>query len=826
MVRVVSCRFMRISCSEDDHPLFRRYYARSNRERGVKLLRCFPHCCPEHVQRCYCGTSIHVMVTFNSEPPPAGLLVCARFEPSRVVPLWPSSLAEAPAQDDTNERKLRPGEIVSLSESLLPSGNRKAKQTTWIRADREGDTKQNSKNATLYVLNNHRYPKWLYTYDSSVTRTQREMTHHLVVYVCQVTGTQSQYGEVDAIVLARHESPGFSLVSYRRSGNNASDAGCDLPAIEVAASGSDFAAVDVDTRHVVSPASNDMEIDSHYPELMRQHPDIYETKRARTHNTPQMQFQTYHILSKQQQEERRQNALRGDFLESYRHRDGAAVISQDHQYLWQLGPSARICGFRDKGQHLLILWRFVQSLSLGDLGFDAYDMDKSVRPFWLRAAAALHEPKPNSSQEFEDVVRLFLEEAFKDEAGVSGSGSAPKAPLSRVIRVAAHLFLRGLTSCTIQRLLLSACMMQSNATSKPQLQERFVLLLSDLYDALGDVLGEVTAEMVHRLRGNQALSLPALVDDVLSLVYSLPRFSALRVEVSTLLLSQEPVGSLSEALNCAFQTFVALAREAMIVPINMQHTKKYAQQQPLAARPGHNDPEWNQRWLLEPGSLQIAHVASGTAREALSLADFAQLVYEFGCIDINLADDRSSLSLQSAYSLSGGATTTPMTLVLDGRLRVFRALPSGISSMVSAAGGWSLGDYMATFSEDTHALNVDFFMFADVKTSAYSRGGRRTERHVSGSNSHDEMQMRRVNLSIKLEEDVSIGDSGDIFAFVCGTLYSSSYTPASMSVTERMQGLKLSETSTVDRATVWREAKWSSLWKLQTGYIVPRVGFV
>ncbi|KAE9001976.1 hypothetical protein PF011_g13510 [Phytophthora fragariae] len=548
MVRVVSCRFMRISCSEDDHPLFRRYYARSNRERGVKLLRCFPHCCPEHVQRCYCGTSIHVMVTFNSEPPPAGLLVCARFEPSRVVPLWPSSLAEAPAQDDTNERKLRPGEIVSLSESLLPSGNRKAKQTTWIRADREGDTKQSSKNATPYVLNNHRYPKWLYTYDSSVTRTQREMTHHLVVYVCQ-------------------------------------------------------------------------------------------------------------------------------------------------------------------------------SLSLGDLGFDAYDMDKSVRPFWLRAAAALHEPKPNSSQEFEDVVRLFLEEAFKDEAGVSGSGSAPKAPLSRVIRVAAHLFLRGLTSCTIQRLLLSACMMQSNATSKPQLQERFVLLLSDLYDELGDVLGEVTAEMVHRLRGNQALSLPALVDDVLSLVYSLPRFSALRVEVSTLLLSQEPVGSLSEALNCAFQTFVALAREAMIVPINMQHTKKYAQQQPLAARPGHNDPEWNQRWLLEPGSLQIAHVASGTAREALSLADFAQLVYEFGCIDINLADDRSSLSLQSAYSLSGGATTTPMTLVLDGRLRVFRALPSGISSMVSAAGGWSLGDYMATFSEDTHALNVDFFMFADVKTNTESLSG-------------------------------------------------------------------------------------------------------
>jgi hypothetical protein len=28
MVRVVSSRFLRLSCSDDDHPLFRRYYAR------------------------------------------------------------------------------------------------------------------------------------------------------------------------------------------------------------------------------------------------------------------------------------------------------------------------------------------------------------------------------------------------------------------------------------------------------------------------------------------------------------------------------------------------------------------------------------------------------------------------------------------------------------------------------------------------------------------------------------------------------------------------------------------------------------------------------
>ncbi|KAG2769979.1 hypothetical protein Pcac1_g18851 [Phytophthora cactorum] len=181
MARVVSCRYMRISCSEDDHPLFRRYYARSNRERGVKIT--------------------------------------------------------------TRRSRLTAG----------ATDTRKATQSVWIRADREGESKQTYKNGVLFVLNNHRFPKWLYSYDSSVTRTKREMTHHLVVYICQLTGTRSQPRDIDVAVLARHESPGFSLISYRRSGNNGSGAGCDLPAIDVASS-TKFTAVDFDSPGVFSLA--------------------------------------------------------------------------------------------------------------------------------------------------------------------------------------------------------------------------------------------------------------------------------------------------------------------------------------------------------------------------------------------------------------------------------------------------------------------------------------------------------------------------------------------------------------------------------------------
>ncbi|KAF1786488.1 hypothetical protein GQ600_16490 [Phytophthora cactorum] len=206
MVRVVSCHFLRLSCSEDDHPLFRRYYARSNRERGIK-------------------------------------------------------------NDATqeNERKLQPGEIVALPASLLAAGKRKVNQTVWIRADREGEVKQKTlpQNTVLYVLNNHRFPKWLYSYDSSVARTQREMTHHLVVYVFQLIGSSSQSEEIEAAVLARHESAGFSLVSYRRSGNNSGEAGCDLPAINEVSS-TTFAAVEVDVPTFAS-TSDAMEVDSVAP---------------------------------------------------------------------------------------------------------------------------------------------------------------------------------------------------------------------------------------------------------------------------------------------------------------------------------------------------------------------------------------------------------------------------------------------------------------------------------------------------------------------------------------------------------------------------------
>ncbi|KAG7377278.1 hypothetical protein PHYPSEUDO_011939 [Phytophthora pseudosyringae] len=490
---------------------------------------------------------------------------------------------------------------------------------------------------------------------------------------------------------------------------------------------------------------------------------------------------------------------------------------------WQQGSEAHNCGFREKGQHLLILWRFLQSISFRDLKLSAEAIRTRVHSFWLHAAASLRSPSRSPSSSLTFAVGSFLSDVFAHSPVPCATyvGSAERD--CNVTPVTAQLFLRALLSPTVQRLVLSACTTTTEAeSSTAQLQERFLLLISDVYDALDDILHEVLADAGGLARGGRRAALPALVDDVLSLVYGQPRFRQVRAGFVALLMDQQAAGSLSTTLNWAFQTFAALAREGRSTSAAIYRDSRYS-----VSSHGDDGLLWNQRWLLEPGSVQFRDVAFGTPRDCrheTPLVDVVQLIYEFGCVDINVEEDVSWLSLRSAVPISASAS---MTLVLDGKLRVFGVLPSGVPSSIPTAGGWSIGDYTAALSEDGHSVEVNLFSFSEEKANGFGARSMNTRR--TGADAI--VRLRRVCLSIRLEEEldreeevVGSADQSDLFAFVHGTVYGSTLA---LPLNECLDGIGLAERPAVDRAATWSEVEWAPVWKLQAGFIaLPHVGFV
>ncbi|KAJ8576691.1 hypothetical protein ON010_g2520 [Phytophthora cinnamomi] len=151
-----------------------------------------------------------------------------------------------------------------------------------------------------------------------------------------------------------------------------------------------------------------------------------------------------------------------------------------------------------------------------------------------------------------------------------------------------------------------------------------------------------------------------------------------------------------------------------------------------------------------------------------------------------------------------------MDLVLDGRLRVFRTLPSGLSSMIPTARGWSVGDYAAEFSSNAETLYVDLFAFAN---------GNETPDDDTG------VAVRRNSLAISLKQDFNAPgvagtsrSSNDVLS-VYGTVSSATYTPSRRSNSERGNESNLSEMQTSHRAHIWNELEWRPVLRVQAQYV-------
>ncbi|EGZ23371.1 hypothetical protein PHYSODRAFT_295801 [Phytophthora sojae] len=494
-----------------------------------------------------------------------------------------------------------------------------------------------------------------------------------------------------------------------------------------------------------------------------------------------------------------------------------AIDSVNDEYLWQKETGLREPAFREKAQHLLILWRFIQRVSLSDLELSADTAESHIHAHWLRAAAALRAPSLSFSADLERVVASFLGNLFDGRTTQQPDASTQLTRDQATVRAMVHLFLRALSSRTVQRLFREACQVGDGASNKQWLQERFVSLVLDLYDILGVVLREVTASAGLNVAGGQSNPVPALVDNVLSLIYGRTHFSVLRDEVSALLLDRQPPNALSDALNHAFHVFAAQAKETMLV--------LRQQQDPRPERwggMGNGSPTqslWNSRWLLDPGSVRCNSLENETkrdARETLDLVALAQLIREFGCIDITV--ERGKMSLRTALSFDGAMAMAPMELALDGRLHGFRVLPSGISTVIATAGGWSIGDYLTMPSDDGRYLNLRFFAFKEETKGSNTPSNNTPESMWTSPTKSPGTMVRRISLSLVLEQDLGADepmDGGypkDVFVVLHGTVCGSTYTRPS-------SGVELCRMSSADRSVVWNVLKWTPTVEVQAGYV-------
>ncbi|EEY66718.1 uncharacterized protein PITG_17270 [Phytophthora infestans T30-4] len=158
-LRVAACSYFCLECGHEQ--LFHSEYKR-NRTRGLKILRCFPHCCPEHIDRSYCGSSLSLLAVF------------ARFEA-------------------VNDVSLRPGECVEvdkIQEGVQPEPNLDGQ---WIAGVldrpsglvvtiRGSDTALDEEKPVVFHLNSKAFPRWYYDWESGANKAQRLMKHSLKTY--------------------------------------------------------------------------------------------------------------------------------------------------------------------------------------------------------------------------------------------------------------------------------------------------------------------------------------------------------------------------------------------------------------------------------------------------------------------------------------------------------------------------------------------------------------------------------------------------------------------------------------------------------------------
>ncbi|KAF4128623.1 hypothetical protein GN958_ATG22182, partial [Phytophthora infestans] len=488
-VPVVSCAFLRVGC-DCEETLF----------------------APTYIS--YCGCSLNISITFGSEEAAAAadrkrdLLICARFE---------STTTSAIAGAGDVATAMLPGATVALPVSVLTPSERNAMESDWIKAEKASFELQAHvpKNAILYELNNCISPMWYYSYESGSTKAQRRMKHVLAAYVCILhTGDDGvvSTGVRLSTVILRLESPPFTMVSYRRQSTKSRSGQVHTP-----------------------PLRGERLLPVHPPEfgsLLPPLAHVFQRNFVGSENDESIPAVTVRETASRQLQDRPKPAITDPV-----HRPQHLCCPVCHGKL-TLGSSVHRLETVDLLQPLLLLQVFMKSVPIN--AFTQYDSTSVAEQNVAREPkVAIQSWNARSCTKPAETRFVQLSMGRFVIGGAPQKVDSVSNPTRKqvVLRSCANLLVSAFSSERFQALTathLSAGVAEWHDDGEHTARvscEKMYQFVAAIFDDL--------EQMLVSQGEDRYPSLVALVDDVLSLIYSEPTHSALRSTASTILLYKE-----------------------------------------------------------------------------------------------------------------------------------------------------------------------------------------------------------------------------------------------------------------------------------------------
>ncbi|OQS07169.1 hypothetical protein THRCLA_00821 [Thraustotheca clavata] len=167
--------------------IFDSKYLRTHRAGSIKLIRCFPHCCPTHTYANFCMSSIDLHVS-NATIEIHADAAYIRFQPS-------------------TQRVYDLGDRIDAAMVFQNTRTQCNVKAEWVIYD----AREFRQGTMTYRFNHHNLLGWHYGWVGTSTKAHRTCAHHVVAYIFR------KIDEETLEVVGVTKSPPFIVMSYRRA---------------------------------------------------------------------------------------------------------------------------------------------------------------------------------------------------------------------------------------------------------------------------------------------------------------------------------------------------------------------------------------------------------------------------------------------------------------------------------------------------------------------------------------------------------------------------------------------------------------------------------